>query len=98
MAEIVGEELAHTAYRRCSGDWPDEIDGRLGLGVLEVEEMIAVPLPFGCMACVTLRRSKKFKSVKIDAMKQQMKLTRAKSRVKRAPQLPPQFTQGRIML
>lgn len=57
MAEIVGEELAHAAYRGRRGDGRDEIYAGLERWVVvEVQKVVAIALPLGCMARVTLLR------------------------------------------
>jgi hypothetical protein len=57
VTEIVGKELAHTAYRRCRVARVDEVDGALSrhfLVLKVIEEVIAVAFPFRRMTSMTL--------------------------------------------
>ena len=59
MTEIVGEKLAHTAYRRRGGNRADEVDRGFIWRVMKVQKMTAVPFPLGGMTGVALRDEKK---------------------------------------
>jgi hypothetical protein len=58
MTEIIGEELAHAAYRRDRRAGLDEVDGFIGWRFFElevVEEVLTGAFPFCSVAGMTLR-------------------------------------------